>query len=56
MKKVANARKTFCQLALWEMVPPGAEVVRYLEVKTSSVNRLAVSEEASDLKKYLKML
>jgi hypothetical protein len=35
---------------------PGAEVARYLGVTTSSVNRLAVSEEAADLKKYLKML
>jgi len=48
--------KTFCQLALWKMGYLGAEVVRYLGVKTSSVNRLAVPEEAVDLKKYLKML
>jgi len=55
-KKVVTARKPFCQLALWEMGLPGAEVVRNLGVKTFSVNRLAVSEEAADLKKYLKML
>jgi len=35
---------------------PGAEVARYIRVTTSSVNRLAVSYEAADLKKYLKML
>jgi hypothetical protein len=35
---------------------PGAEVAGYLGVTTSSVNRLAVSEEAADLKKYLKMV
>jgi len=33
----------------------GAEVARYLGIATSSVNRLAVSEEAADLKKYLKI-
>jgi len=35
---------------------PGAEVARFLGVTTSSVNRLAVSEETPVLKKYLKML
>jgi hypothetical protein len=35
---------------------PGAEVAYYLGVTTSSANRLAVPEEASDLKKYLIML
>jgi hypothetical protein len=34
----------------------GAEVARYVGITTSSVNRLAISEEAADLKKYLKML
>jgi hypothetical protein len=53
---VANARKTFCQLAVGKMGYPGAEVAGYLGVTTSSVNRLAVSEEAADLKKYLKMV
>ena len=33
----------------------GAEVARYLKITTSSVNRLAISEEAADLKKYHKM-
>jgi len=55
-RKVARARKIFCQLAVGKMGYPGAEVARYLGVTTSSVNRLAVSEEATDLKKYLKML
>ena len=35
----------FCQLAVREMRYPGAEVARFLGVTTSSVNRLAVSEE-----------
>jgi hypothetical protein len=34
---------------------PGGEIARYLGVTTSFINRLAVSEEAADLKKYLKM-
>ncbi len=55
-RKVAKVRKIFCQLAVGKMGYPGAEVARYLGVSTSSVNRLAVSEEATDLKKYLKML
>ena len=49
-RKVANARKIFCHLAVRRMGYPGAEVARarYLGVTTSSVNRLAVSEEAAD--------
>lgn len=34
----------------------GAKVARYLGITTSSVNRLAVSEEPADLKKHPKML
>jgi hypothetical protein len=34
----------------------GAEVARFLGVTTSSVNRLAASEELPDLNRYLKML
>lgn len=52
---VARARKLFCQLAIGRMGYPGAEVARFLGVTTSSVNRLVVSEEVSDLKKYLKL-
>jgi hypothetical protein len=52
---VVNARKISWQLAVGKMGYPVAEVAGYLGVTTSSVNRLAVSEEASDLKKYLKM-
>jgi len=53
---VVNARKTFCQLAVEKIGYPGAEVACYLGVTTSSFNRSAISEEAADLKKYLKML
>jgi hypothetical protein len=34
---------------------PGAEVARFLGVTTSSVNRLAVSEDLANLSKYLKL-
>jgi putative transposase len=52
---VVRARRLFCQLAIGKMGYPGAEVARFLGVTTSSVNRLVVSEEVSDLKKYLKL-
>jgi len=52
---VVRARKRFCQLAIGRMGYPGAEVARFPGVTTSSVNRLAVSEEVLDLKKYLKL-
>jgi hypothetical protein len=54
-KKVAKARKIFCQVAVGRMGYSGAEVARFLGVSTSSVNRLAVSEEEGALRKYLKM-
>jgi predicted transcriptional regulator len=34
----------------------GAEVARFLGVTTSAVNRLAVSEELPEFRKYLKAL
>ena len=48
---MSNVRKTFPQLAVGMVGFPGAEVARYLGVTTSSINRLAVSSEAADLKK-----
>ena len=53
---MANEKKTFYQLTVPKMGYPGAEPACYLEVITYSVNRLAVFEEAADLKKYLKIL
>jgi hypothetical protein len=55
-KEVVRGRRLFCQLAIGRMGYPGAEVARFLGVTTSSVNRLAVSEEVANLKKYLKLL
>jgi len=54
-KEVVRGRRLFCQLAIGRMGYPGAEVARFLGVTTSSVNRLAVSEEVANLKKYLKL-
>ena len=54
-REVVRARRLFCQLAIGKMGYPGAEVARFLGVTTSSVNRLVVSKEVSDLKKYLKL-
>jgi putative transposase len=54
-KRVVRGRRILCQLAVGKMGYPGAEVARFLGVTTSSVNRLAVSEEPPDLRKYLKM-
>ena len=54
-REVVRARRLFCQLAIGRMGYPGAEVARFLGVTTSSVNRLAVSEEVTNLKKYLKL-
>jgi hypothetical protein len=52
---VVRARRLFCQLTVRRMGYPGAEVARFLGVTTSSVNRLAVSEDVASLKKYLKL-
>jgi hypothetical protein len=54
-REVVRARRLFCQLAVGRMGYPGAEVARFLRVTTSSVNRLAVSEEPANLKRYLKL-
>lgn len=54
-REVGRVRRLFCQLAIGRMGYPGAGVARFLGVTTSSVNRLAVSEEVVNLKKYLKL-
>jgi hypothetical protein len=54
-RNVARARRVFCQLAIGKMGYPGAEVARFLGVTTSSVNRLAVSREVTNLTQYLKL-
>ena len=54
-RSVVKGRRILCQLAVGKLGYPGAEVARYLGVTTSSVNRLAVSDETPDLRKYLRM-
>lgn len=52
-RDVVKARRLFCQLAVKMMGYSGAEVARFLGVTTSAVNRLAVSEELLDVRKYM---
>ena len=54
-KRVVKGRRVFCQLAVGKLGYPGAEVARFLGVTTSSVNRLAASEETPNMRKYLNM-
>ena len=55
-KRVVRARRLFCQLAVKGLGYSGAEVARFLGVTTSAVNRLAVSEELPEVRKFLKVL
>ncbi len=55
-KDVVRARRVFCQVAVRGMGYSGAEVARFLGVTTSSVNRLAVSEELPEVRKYVNAL
>jgi putative transposase len=51
--QVVRARRLFSQLAVRRMGYSGAEVARFLGVTTSSVNRLANSEELPEVKRYI---
>ena len=53
---MVRARRFFCQVAVKGLGYSGAEVARFLGVTTSSVNRLAVSPELPEVRKYLKAL
>lgn len=53
---VVRARRLFCQIAVARMGHAGAEAARFLGVTTSSVNRLAVSEEMPSVRAYLNAL
>ena len=53
-RAVVRARRLF-YTAIGRMGYPRAEVAHFLGGTTSSVNRFVVSEEASDLDKYLKL-
>jgi putative transposase len=56
MRDVVRARRLFCQVAVKGMGYSGAAVARYLGVTTSSVNRLAVSQELPEFRKCLNAL
>ncbi len=51
-----RARRLFCQVAVQGLGYAGAEVARFLGVATSSVNRLAASEELAGVKRCLNAL
>ncbi|MFC1816035.1 hypothetical protein ACFL0M_08840 [Thermodesulfobacteriota bacterium] len=53
VRAVVKARRVFCQVVVKKMGYSGAEVARFLGVTTSAVNRLAVSEELPEIKKYI---
>ncbi len=50
---VVRARRVFCQVAVKGLGYSGARVARFLGVTTSAVNRLAVSEELPECKRYI---
>ena len=52
-RDVVKSRRIYCQLAVKRMGYSGADVARFLGITTSAVNRLAVSDELPEIKKYL---
>ena len=53
-RRVVQARRLFCQVAVRGMGYSGAAVARFLGVTTSAVNRLAASEDLPQTRNYLK--
>jgi hypothetical protein len=53
-RRMARARRIFCQMAVTRLFHSGASVARFLGLTTSLVNRMAKNEEATDLDAYLK--
>jgi len=53
---VVRARRLFCQVAVRKLGHSGAAVARFLGVTTSSVNRLAASEELPECTRYVNAL
>ncbi len=51
-RQVVKSRRIFCQIAVKKMGYSGADVARFLGITTSAVNRLAVSDELSEVQKY----
>ena len=52
-RKIVKSRRIFSQIAVKKMGYSGAEVARYLGINTSAVNRLAASDELSEVAKYV---
>ena len=52
MRPIAKARKVFARIAVKKIGCSGVEVVQFLGVTTSAVNRLAVSKELDEVKVY----
>lgn len=52
---VVRARRLFCQVAVKRMGYPGAAAARFLGVTTSSVNRLAATEELPEVSQIVNM-
>jgi putative transposase len=52
-RKVVKSRRIFCQIAVRKLGYSGADVARFLGINTSAVNRLAVSDELPEIKKYM---
>ena len=48
-----KSRRIFSQIAVKKMGYSGADVARFLGVNTSAVNRLGVSDELREVKKYI---
>jgi len=48
-----KSRRIFCQIAVKKMGYSGADVARFLGINTSAVNRLAVSDELTEVEKYV---
>jgi len=52
-RQVVKSRRVFCQIAVKKMGYSGADVARFLGINTSAVNRLAVSDELSEVENYV---
>ena len=51
-RSVVRSRRLFCQIAVKKMGYSGADVARFLGITTSAVNRLAGSDELSEIEEY----
>jgi len=52
-REMVKSPRIFCHIAVRKMGYSGADVARSLGINTSAVNRLAVSDEVPEVKKYV---